>query len=128
MQTHRKALLAGAGLAGLAWAVQRWRSAQPLPACLRYKTALITGATRGLGLALARELAEARCRLVLCARSREELTGAAAELAARGAEVLPLVCDVSQTHEVKQMLEAARRDFGPIDILINNAGSIVSVP
>lgn len=128
MQTQTKALLAGAGLAGLAWAVQQWRSVQPLPASLHFKTALITGATRGLGLALARELAAARCRIVLCARSQQELTGAAAELVAQGAEVLPLVCDVSQAHEVKQMLEAARREFGPIDILINNAGSIVVGP
>ncbi|MBX3170085.1 MAG: SDR family oxidoreductase [Candidatus Eremiobacteraeota bacterium] len=128
MQTHTKAWLAGAGLAGLAWAIQQWRSVQPLPELLRNRTVLITGGTRGLGLALARELADARCRLVLCARRPEELTGAGAELMARGAEVLPLVCDVSQAQEVKHMLEAARHNFGPIDILINNAGSIVVGP
>jgi len=64
----------------------------------------------------------------VCARDQVELTGAAAELGARGAEVLPLVCDVSQSHEVEGMLAAARRHFGPIDILINNAGSIVVGP
>lgn len=128
MHTHTKALCAGAGLAALAWGIQQWRSSQPLPAVLRYKTALITGGTRGLGLALSRELAEAGCRLVVCARDQVELTGAAGELVARGAEVLPLVCDVSQSHEVKGMLAAARRRFGPIDILINNAGSIVVGP
>ncbi|MBN9419200.1 MAG: SDR family NAD(P)-dependent oxidoreductase [Candidatus Eremiobacteraeota bacterium] len=128
MQTHTKALLTGAGLAGLAWAIQQWRAARPLSPLLREKTAFITGATRGLGLALARELAEAQCRIVLCARSQDELTGAAAELMARGAEVLPLICDVSQPLDVRSALAAARGRFGPIDILINNAGSIVVGP
>jgi NAD(P)-dependent dehydrogenase (short-subunit alcohol dehydrogenase family) len=128
MRSHNKVLLAGAGLAGLAWALQHWRAAQPLPALLHEKTVLITGGTRGLGLALARELAAARCRLVLCARSQPELTGAAAELIAQGAEVLPLVCDVSQPEQVSQMLESVRRHFGPVDVLINNAGSIVVGP
>lgn len=128
MQNHTKALIAGAGLAGLAWVVQQWRSAQPLPALLHGKTVLITGGTRGLGLALARELAEAGCRIVICARQPEELSGAGRELAAQGGQVLPLMCDVSQAPEVEQMLQTARSHFGPIDILINNAGSIVVGP
>lgn len=128
MKSHTKALLTGCGLTGLAWAIQQWRSAQPLSPLLHHKTVFITGGTRGLGLALARELAAAQCRIVLCARNEQELTSAAAEFIAQGAEVLPLVCDVSQQQEVEKTLESVRRDFGPIDILVNNAGSIVVGP
>jgi NAD(P)-dependent dehydrogenase (short-subunit alcohol dehydrogenase family) len=128
MPDSKKVLYAGAGLAALGLALNHWRKNQTLPPVLRYKTALITGGTRGLGLALARELASGGCRLVICARHENELASAAAELSALGAEVLPQVCDVSQREEVDQMLRVARQQFGPIDILVNNAGSIVVGP
>ena len=128
MIDRKKALYTGVGLGALALAFQYWRENQPLPSVLRSKTALITGATSGLGLALARELAAAGCRLVICARHQESLNSAAAELRTLGAEVLPHLCDVSQREQVEEMLGAARQHFGPIDILINNAGSIVVGP
>ncbi|MBS2036857.1 SDR family oxidoreductase [bacterium] len=128
MTSASKALCAATGLAAMIWGLDRWRSRQALPAVLRSKTALITGATRGLGLALARELAQAGCKLILCAREVEELEGAAAELREFGVPVLPVVCDVSRQEEVEAMLRSARDHFGPIDILINNAGTIVVGP
>src|SRR5689334_9010539 len=63
-------------------------------------TALITGGSRGLGLILARELARRGCRVVICARDGEELERARLHLAARGADVLALRCDVADQGEV----------------------------
>ena len=82
---------------------------------------LITGA-RGLALLLAQEFIRQGCRVVLCARDREELQRAQAGLFAYGAEVLTVVCDVSDQEQVQNLVREARERFGRIDILVNNAG------
>ena len=82
------------------------------------------GGSRGLGLALARELADAGCRLVIAARDEDDLTDAARELAGRGAEVLAHRCDVGNPSEIQTVVAAARERFGAIDILVNVAGLI----
>ena len=91
---------------------------------LEGEVAVITGASRGLGLAIARELAAEGCRLILCARDEEELRRAAEEVAHLGADVVPVVCDVSAREEVDRLIETATSYFGRIDILVNNAGII----
>ncbi len=88
------------------------------------QVALVTGSSRGLGLALARHLADQGCRLVLCARDEEELERARAELAARGAEVLAVRADVGDRADVARLIDEATRRFGRVDLLINNAGFI----
>jgi len=91
---------------------------------LRGRTVLVTGGSRGLGLVLARELAREGARLAICARDEAELERARAELAAWGTELLAVPCDVTNPDDVQTMVDAVRRRFGRVDVLINNAGII----
>jgi NAD(P)-dependent dehydrogenase (short-subunit alcohol dehydrogenase family) len=90
--------------------------------------ALVTGGSRGLGLALSRELARQGCRLAICARDETELEDARVDLKRSGAEVIAVPCDVADPAEVAAMVEAVTRHYGRIDILVNNAGIIVVAP
>src|SRR3954454_23492805 len=75
------------------------------PMDLRGKVVLITGGSRGLGIALARLYADEGPRLALCARNEEELAIAKRDLAARGAEVITIPCDVSDRDQVAQLID-----------------------
>jgi NAD(P)-dependent dehydrogenase (short-subunit alcohol dehydrogenase family) len=88
------------------------------------RTVLITGGSRGLGLALARELAAQGARLIICGRDPDSLARAAASLANDGAEVLAISADVTDPASVAEMVEAVRQRYGHVDVLINNAGVI----
>lgn len=88
------------------------------------KTVLITGGSRGLGLVLAREFAAAGARVALCAREAEELDRAQSDLKKRGAQVFTIECDVTDEADVNRMAQTVKEKFGPVDILINNAGII----
>jgi NAD(P)-dependent dehydrogenase (short-subunit alcohol dehydrogenase family) len=92
------------------------------------QVALVTGSSRGLGLALARELARRGCRVVLCARDAAELERAQANVAAIGADVRALTCDVTRRDQVEQLVQEVWSQFGPIDLLIANAGEITVGP
>lgn len=89
---------------------------------LRDKVVLITGSSRGIGLATAKSFAAEGCRLVLSARSAEALRDAEAELRATGAAVASAVADVTQPDDAARLVQAAVSAFGGIDILINNVG------
>jgi len=89
---------------------------------LRGQVALVTGATRGIGLAISRALAAEGCNLVLTARSESALTRVSRELASKKIQVLVHPCDVSDPHSVDALFRAARQRFKRLDILINNAG------
>ena len=86
------------------------------------KTVLISGASEGIGRALALEIAASRPRLVLNARNEARLQQAAAECRVRGAEVLSLAGDVSLEQDCRRLVQRALEGFGSIDILVNNAG------
>jgi short-subunit dehydrogenase len=88
------------------------------------EVAVVTGASRGLGLLLATELARRGCRLLLCARDTAELDRAAVRLRETGAEVATVACDVTREEAAGQLVDAARERYGRLDILINNAGVI----
>lgn len=85
---------------------------------------VITGGSRGLGLVLARTLVERGARVAICARDADELGRARAELEQLGGEVFSAQCDVTDRDDVLNFIAAVEDDFGPIDILINNAGVI----
>jgi 3-oxoacyl-[acyl-carrier protein] reductase len=89
------------------------------PSRLRGKIALITGGSRGIGRAIARALAKEGCNLVITGRSESSLNKAAAEI---GRKVTPIVCDVRDPAAVDHLYASAKRRFGRLDILINNAG------
>jgi short-subunit dehydrogenase len=91
---------------------------------LHGEVAVVTGASRGLGLLLARELAGQGCPLVICARDAAELERAADELRAAGAEVTTVACDVTDEATPQLLIETAVQRYGRLDILVSNAGVI----
>jgi len=92
------------------------------PARLRAQVALITGSTRGIGLAIAHTLAAEGCNLVLTGREEKALDRASRELAGFRTRILAVACDVRDPHSVDSLFRAVRRDFRRLDILVNNAG------
>ncbi len=89
---------------------------------LEGKSAIVTGAGRGIGKAIALTLAEAGAHIIAAARTREEIEDTAAEVQKTGRECLPVPADVSKSSDVARMVEVAVSKFGRIDILINQAG------
>jgi len=89
---------------------------------LKDKTVLITGSSRGIGLATAKAFASEGCRIVLSARSAGGLAEAEAALRAGGATVAAQVADVTQPEQAALLVETACAAFGGIDILVNNVG------
>jgi NAD(P)-dependent dehydrogenase (short-subunit alcohol dehydrogenase family) len=89
---------------------------------LEGKVAVITGASQGLGKALALAYAEEGARLVINSRSEESIRPVAEEAVSSGAEVLAVAADVSQSADVEWLVGAAVERFGHVDVLVNNAG------
>jgi hypothetical protein len=88
----------------------------------RGKWALVTGASSGIGVALARELAGHGAKLILTARRRERLEALAAELRAKGAETRIVVADLNDPAAAQQIYDATEGSGLAVDILVNNAG------
>jgi NAD(P)-dependent dehydrogenase (short-subunit alcohol dehydrogenase family) len=91
---------------------------------LQRKTVLITGGSRGLGLAMAREMGVRGARLAICGRDADSLERARASLSRIGGEVIAVPCDVTDQASVDALVQEVHRRLGPIDVLINNAGVI----
>ncbi len=90
---------------------------------LKGKVALVAAASRGLGRAVATELAAEGAALVLCSRKAETINQTASEIAtATGAEILALPCDVSKADEIAALVKSGIDRFGRIDILVTNGG------
>jgi 3-oxoacyl-[acyl-carrier protein] reductase len=87
---------------------------------LKDQVALVTGASRGIGLAIARALAAEGCNLVITSRNQNHLKQASREVA--GVRALAQACDVSDTRSVQVLFGALKKEFGRLDVLINNAG------
>ncbi|MFA5154834.1 MAG: SDR family NAD(P)-dependent oxidoreductase [Patescibacteria group bacterium] len=95
---------------------------------LTNKVAIITGAKQGIGLGIAKVLAQAGCRVVLADLDLAGSEAALSEIKQSGGEGLAVKCDVTQPAEVDQMIAAAVQKFGHLDILVNNAGIFPFVP
>ena len=114
-----KLIFLGTAAAAWAYAVRQKRRME-----FAGKVVVISGASRGLGLELARGFAKEKTNIALLARDQERLTESAVELTNYGIRVLALPCDVSRQEQVRSSVAAIVREFGAIDVLINNAGTI----
>jgi 3-oxoacyl-[acyl-carrier protein] reductase len=89
---------------------------------MKGRVGLVTGGTRGIGKAIAEELAKKGVNLVVAGRNLIAANEVAVSLSATGARVLGMKLDVSKSEEVEKVFEEIRKEFGRLDILINNAG------
>lgn len=87
------------------------------------KVALVSGASRGIGAAIAKGLAAQGARLVLSSRKQEAVGAVAAEIAASGGEALPVACHVGHVEQVDALFERIHEEFGRLDVLVNNAAT-----
>jgi NAD(P)-dependent dehydrogenase (short-subunit alcohol dehydrogenase family) len=92
------------------------------------KVALVTGASSGIGRHLAELLAAAGAKVALAARRIDRLAELAREIGAAGGQSLPIACDVTCSDNVAAAVSTAENELGPVSILVNNAGVVVSKP
>ncbi len=93
---------------------------------LQDKIALVTGASRGIGLAIARVFAREGAAVVICGRKQETLDRAAAEIAPSGGKVRAVACHVGRADQIRGLVDTTLREFGRIDILVNNAATNIA--
>lgn len=92
------------------------------------QVAVVTGANRGIGKAIAKTFAAHGASLALCARNEESLKQTAEELRMTGAKVVAARCDVSVETDVEEFFRLIDKEFGRVDILVNNAGAFDAGP
>jgi 2-dehydro-3-deoxy-D-gluconate 5-dehydrogenase len=103
--------------------LRKWVAAMTSkPFDLRGKVAIVTGGNGGIGLGMARGLAEAGADIAIVGRNEAKSMAAAADLARSGVKAISVVADVTDTSAVAAMVERTARELGRIDILVNNAG------
>ncbi|HZO16771.1 MAG TPA: SDR family oxidoreductase [Polyangiaceae bacterium] len=95
---------------------------------MKLSNVLITGASRGLGRALAQELGQRGARLVLCAREREPLEAVVRDLREQGIEAHAVTADIADKRAIHPLAAEAAALVGPIDVLVNNASSLGPTP
>src|SRR5688500_8002743 len=121
---QKRNLMLGAAGVGAVVMAQAWRRRTDYDFASR--SVVITGGSRGLGLVIARQLADEGARLTLIARDEDELARAAADIRVRQpfAELLTIVADVRRRYDAERAIAQALERFGRIDVLVNNAGII----
>ncbi len=90
---------------------------------LKGKVAIVTGGGRGIGKAITRRLAAAGANVVIASRKLENLKATADELKALPGRTLPLACHVGKPDEIDRLVAETERQFGPVDILVNNSAT-----
>ena len=93
---------------------------------LENKVAIVTGASRGIGRAIAELFAREGASVVLCGRKQETLDQVASSLQALPGRVLPIECHVGRLEDLERLVDRAMHEFGQIDILVNNAGTNIA--
>jgi dehydrogenase/reductase SDR family member 4 len=93
---------------------------------LKDKVAVVTGASRGIGRAIAELFAREGATVVICGRKQETLLQAAAEMKDCAGRVYPLACHVGRARDIQHLVDTAHREFGEIDILVNNAATNIA--
>ncbi len=88
---------------------------------LKGKTAIVTGGGRGIGRAIALGLAGAGVSVAICGRTQKEIDGVADEIRAKGVKALAMVTDLTVNEQLENLVNATVKEFGKIDILVNNA-------
>jgi 3-oxoacyl-[acyl-carrier protein] reductase len=89
---------------------------------LEGKTAIVTGAGRGIGKAVSVALGKAGCRVVVAARTREQIEGVQKEIISQGGAALAIPADLTTDEDIRRLVEETQAEWGAVDILINNAG------
>jgi NAD(P)-dependent dehydrogenase (short-subunit alcohol dehydrogenase family) len=95
---------------------------------LHDRIAIVTGASQGIGRAIAVELAKVGAHVVACSRRRAAIETVAAAVRAEGRHALGLACDVGEAHQVDEVVARTIDEFGRIDLLVNNAGYRIRSP
>ncbi len=93
---------------------------------LEGKVAIVTGASRGIGEAIASTFIREGAAVVICGRKQETLDQVAAEMPKGPGRVLPVACHVGKGDDIKRMIEVANNEFGKVDILVNNAATNIA--
>ena len=93
---------------------------------LKDKVAVVTGASRGIGRAIAQAYAREGAAVVICGRKQETLDQVAAEISGGPGRVYPLACHVGRADQIHHLVGTANREFGRIDILVNNAATNIA--
>ena len=101
---------------------------QPLAVSTGSRVALVTGATRGIGRAIAMALAEDGFRVAVLARTDKDVHAVIAEIRRRGGTALPVPADVTEPRDVQQAFQTVLNEFSVLDILVNNAGTGIRKP
>src|SRR5215471_2985697 len=97
-----------------------------MAAVLKDKVALVTGASRGIGRAIAEAFAREGAAVVICGRRPEVLEQVAEEIAGGTATVRPVACHVGRAADLRNLVETTLAEFGCIDILVNNAATNIA--
>jgi 3-oxoacyl-[acyl-carrier protein] reductase len=95
---------------------------------LQDRVVLVTGSSRGIGAAIAREFADHGARVAVHGRDRAAVEGVRAEIASRGGRAIGVVADVTRLADIEAMRQTIERELGPVEILVANAGGSITPP